>query len=82
VRSSAPHLSTAARASSAALHSGARSCPATPDPAKCGALRALMWKPNDLADQDLPNLHEVSGDPGENIDRLAAFIKDKGIQLV
>ena len=27
-------------------------------------------------------MHEVSGDPGENIDRLAAFLKDKGIQLV
>ena len=31
---------------------------------------------------ELPNLHEVSGDPGENIDRLAAFLKSKGIQLV
>jgi hypothetical protein len=31
---------------------------------------------------DLPSLHEVSGDPGENIDRLAAFVKSKGIQLV
>jgi hypothetical protein len=31
---------------------------------------------------DLPNLHEVSGDPGENIDRLAAFLKGQGIQLV
>jgi hypothetical protein len=31
---------------------------------------------------DLPNLHEVSGDPGENIGRLAAFLKDKGIELV
>jgi len=31
---------------------------------------------------DLPNLHEVNGDPGENIDRLAAFLKSKGIQLV
>jgi len=31
---------------------------------------------------DLPNLHEVSGDPGDNIDRLAAFLKSKGIQLV
>jgi len=30
---------------------------------------------------DLPTMHEVSGDPGENIDRLAAFLKDKGIQL-
>ena len=31
---------------------------------------------------ELPALHEVSGDPGENIDRLAAFVKSKGIQLV
>ena len=31
---------------------------------------------------ELPNLHEVSGDPGENIDRLAAFLKGQGIQLV
>lgn len=27
-------------------------------------------------------MHEVSGDPGENIDRLAAFLKGKGIQLL
>ena len=31
---------------------------------------------------DLPTMHEVSGDPGENIDRLAVFFKVKGIQLV
>jgi hypothetical protein len=31
---------------------------------------------------DLPEMHEVSGDPGENIDRLAAFLKQQGIQLV
>jgi hypothetical protein len=31
---------------------------------------------------DLPAMHEVSGDPGENIDRLAAFLKDRGIQLI
>ena len=31
---------------------------------------------------DLPELREVTGDPGENIDRLAAFLKDKSIQLV
>jgi hypothetical protein len=31
---------------------------------------------------DLPNLHEVSGDPGENIERLAAFVKSRGITLV
>ena len=31
---------------------------------------------------DLPEIHEVSGDPGENVDRLAAFLKAQGIQLV
>ncbi|MGO4214364.1 ArdC family protein, partial [Terriglobus sp. YAF25] len=31
---------------------------------------------------DLPSMHEVSGDPGDNIDRLAAFLTSKGIQLV
>jgi hypothetical protein len=31
---------------------------------------------------DLPTLHEVSGEPGENIERLAAFLKGQGIQLV
>ena len=31
---------------------------------------------------DLPEMHEVSGDPGENIDRLAAFLKAQGIALV
>jgi hypothetical protein len=27
-------------------------------------------------------MHEISGDPGESIDRLAAFLKGQGIQLV
>jgi hypothetical protein len=31
---------------------------------------------------DLPEMNAVSGDPGENIDRLAAFLKGQGIQLV
>jgi hypothetical protein len=31
---------------------------------------------------ELPALNEVTGDPGENIDQLAAFVKSKGIQLV
>ncbi len=31
---------------------------------------------------DLPALNEVAGDPGKNIDRLAAFLNSKGIQLV
>ena len=31
---------------------------------------------------DLPTMREVSGDPGDNIERLAAFLKEQGIQLV
>jgi len=31
---------------------------------------------------DLPEMHQVSGDPGENVQRLAAFVKAQGIQLV
>ena len=31
---------------------------------------------------ELPSMHEVIGDPGENIDRLAAFVKSKGIALL
>jgi hypothetical protein len=31
---------------------------------------------------DLPELREVSGDPGESIDRLAAFLRVQGIQIV
>ena len=30
---------------------------------------------------DLPEMREVSGDPGENIDRLAAFLNSKGITV-
>ena len=31
---------------------------------------------------DLPTMHEVRGEPGENIERLAAFLKEQDIQLV
>ena len=31
---------------------------------------------------DLPEMREVSGNPGESIDRLAAFLNSRGIQLV
>jgi hypothetical protein len=30
---------------------------------------------------DLPEMREVSGDPGENLDRLASFVRSRGIQL-
>jgi N-terminal domain of anti-restriction factor ArdC len=31
---------------------------------------------------DMPDMHQVSGDPGENLQRLAAFVRSRGIQLV
>jgi len=31
---------------------------------------------------DLPAMNEVSGDPGESIDRLAAFLRSQGIEIV
>jgi len=31
---------------------------------------------------DLPSIQEVGGDPGDNLDRLTAFLRNKGIQLV
>ena len=31
---------------------------------------------------DLPEMREISGDPGENIDRLVAFLKNQGVQVV
>ena len=30
---------------------------------------------------DLPEMHEVSGDPGENLQRLTSFVRSRGIQL-
>lgn len=30
---------------------------------------------------DLPEMHQVSGDPGENLDRLAVFVRSRGIAL-
>jgi len=30
---------------------------------------------------DLPTMHEVSGDPGENLERLAAFVRSRGVLL-
>jgi hypothetical protein len=30
---------------------------------------------------DLPEMRAVSGDPGENLDRLASFVRSRGIQL-
>lgn len=47
-----------------------------------GFRNAYVFDVSQTDSLDLPTMHEVSGDPGENIDRLAAFLTSKGIQLV
>ena len=47
-----------------------------------GFRNAYVFDVSQTEGVDLPELHQVSGDPGENIDRLAAFLKAQGIQLV
>jgi N-terminal domain of anti-restriction factor ArdC len=47
-----------------------------------GFRKAYVFDISQTNGVDLPAMHEVSGDPGENIGRLAAFLKAKGIQLV
>ena len=47
-----------------------------------GFRNAYVFDVSQTSGVDLPAMHEVSGDPGENIDRLAAFLKSQGIQLV
>jgi hypothetical protein len=47
-----------------------------------GFRNAYVFDVSQTEGVDLPTLHEVSGDPGDNVDRLAAFLKSRGIQLV
>jgi hypothetical protein len=47
-----------------------------------GFRNAYVFDVSQTSGIDLPEIHEVSGDPGENIDRLTAFLKAQGIQLV
>jgi hypothetical protein len=47
-----------------------------------GFRSAYVFDVSQTEGAELPNLHEVSGDPGENVARLAAFVKGRGIQLV
>jgi hypothetical protein len=47
-----------------------------------GFRNAFVFDVSQTNGVDLPTMHEVSGDPGENFDRLAAFLKGQGIQLV
>ncbi|HEY1647319.1 MAG TPA: ArdC family protein [Terracidiphilus sp.] len=47
-----------------------------------GFRNAYVFDVSQTEGVDLPTMHEVSGDPGENLDRLAAFVRGRGIQLV
>jgi hypothetical protein len=47
-----------------------------------GFRNAYVFDVSQTEGVDLPEMREVSGDPGDNIDRLTAFLKNKGIQLV
>jgi hypothetical protein len=47
-----------------------------------GLRNAYVFDVSQTNGVDLPEMHEVSGDPGQNIDRLAAFLKAQGIALI
>lgn len=47
-----------------------------------GFRNAYVFDISQTSGVDLPEMHQVSGDPGENIERLAAFLKAQGIALV
>ena len=46
-----------------------------------GFRNAYVFDVSQTEGVDLPTMHDVSGDPGENLDRLAAFVRGRGIQL-
>ncbi|HEY4358148.1 MAG TPA: ArdC family protein [Acidobacteriaceae bacterium] len=47
-----------------------------------GFRNAYVFDISQTSGVDLPEVNQVSGDPGENVERLAAFLKSQGIQLV
>ena len=47
-----------------------------------GFRNAYVFDVSQTEGVDLPTMHEVSGDPGENLGWLAAFVRGRGIQLV
>lgn len=48
----------------------------------CGFRSTYVFDVSQTDGADLPDMHQVSGDPGENSGRLAAFIRSRGITLV
>ena len=60
-----------------------RTDPAYPNkPVLVGFRSAYVFDISQTDGVDLPEMREVSGDPGENLDRLTAFVRSHGIQLV
>jgi hypothetical protein len=61
----------------------AKSDPIYPNkPVLVGFRSAYVFDISQTDGVDLPEMREVSGDPGENLDRLTAFVRSHGIQLV
>lgn len=48
----------------------------------CGFRSTYVFDVSQTDGADLPDMHQVSGDPGENSERLAAFVRSCGITLV
>jgi antirestriction protein ArdC len=48
----------------------------------CGFRSTYVFDVSQTEGADLPEMHKVSGDPGENLERLTAFIQSRGIGLV
>jgi len=61
----------------------AKTNPAYPNKPVLGGFRAAyVFDISQTDGVDLPERRQVSGDPGENLDRLIAFVRSHGIQLV
>lgn len=61
----------------------AKTNPAYPNkPVLVGFRAAYVFDISQTDGVDLPEMRQVSGDPGENLDRLTAFVRSHGIQLV
>ena len=61
----------------------AKTNPAYPNkPVLVGFRSAYVFDVSQTDGVDLPEMREVRGDPGENLDRLTAFVRSRGIQLV
>jgi hypothetical protein len=51
-------------------------------PALMGFRNAYVFDISQTSGVELPEMRKVSGDPGEGIDRLSAFLESQGIQLI